>query len=239
VLGRFPTDSKDGVIPWSWLKRCQGADATSRIGELRVPMELGVDVGASETGDETVIVARGGGRVMPIPSAEHGPFRRLRTGDSEEIVDGIIAVVLELRVTSVKVDAIGVGFGVVGSLRRRLASEVRWPVEVHGINVSEAAQEPTRFVNKRAEIWWEVGREYSRTGAWDLTDVDDQTLNELQSPRYFERNGRIVIEEKSEIRKRLGRSPDNADAVLLAFVVPPHVEPELDHYDDRRLTGRR
>jgi hypothetical protein len=233
VLGRFPDDGEDGVIPWSWLKRCQGEAATAKIGPLRVPIHLGVDVGASEGGDETVIVCRRGGRIDP-------GFRRLRTADSEEIVDGIIAAIKETEATAVMVDSIGVGFGVCGSLRRRVQAEVQWPVNVTGINVGEAAEDPTRFVNRRAEIWWTVGREWSQSGAWDLTDVGDSTLNELATPRYIEVKGRIQIESKDDIRKRLGRSPDNADAVLLACCEP---EPERavtqKKWTDNRLKGRR
>jgi hypothetical protein len=233
VLGQFPDDARDGVIPWSWLKRCQGEAATAKIGPLRVPVRLGVDVGASEGGDETVIVCRRGGRIDP-------DFRRLRTGDSEEIVDGIIDAIRETEATDVMVDSIGVGFGVAGSLRRRVQTEVAWPVGVTGVNVGEAAEEPTRFVNRRAEIWWTVGREWSQSGAWDLTDVDDATLNELATPRYREVNGRTQIESKDDIRKRLGRSPDNADAVLLSCVDPePARAVTQSTWTDSRLRGRR
>lgn len=231
VLGLFPEDASDGVIPWSWLKRCQGEAATAGVGPLRVPVELGVDVGASEGGDETVIMCRQG------PTARGNPVR-LRTQESEEIVDAVIAEVVATGATAVKVDVIGVGFGVAGSLRRRVQTEVGWKVAVIGVNVAEAASQPTRFVNKRAEMWWEIGREWSKDGAWDLSELADDVLNELAMPKYREVNGRVQIEGKEDIRKRLGRSPDNADAVLLAFLTgAADRAPTPKPYQDRRLTS--
>ncbi len=221
VEGRFPEDASDGTIPWSWIQACRGEEATARIGGLRVPVELGVDVGGSDNGDESVVVARAGMQA----------FDRVwtaRSGDSEVVVDLVIEAVRDTGATSVKVDSIGVGHGVVGSLRRRVAAEVRWPVEVHGVNVAGAApppppaeKDPQQFVNLRAWLWWKIGRVYSQERVWDLSGIDDQTQRDLSEPRYFERNGRIQIEEKGEVRKRLGRSPDRGDALLLAFYVPP------------------
>jgi len=231
VLGRFPRDASDGVAPWSWLQNCRGEEHRAKI--PGGPVHLGLDVGGSENGDESVIAARAGMRALPDPA-------RIRTGNSEEIVDLAVAEVMRLQAVSVKVDIIGVGFGVAGSLRRRLETEVAWHVDVHDVNVSDAAQQPDRFVNLKAEMWWEIGRMCSQSRSWDLSDVDEQTLNELSAPRYFEKNKRIQVESKQEVRKRLGRSTDNADALLLAFYEPPVAPPvAAGHYKDRRRRGRR
>ena len=109
-------------------------------------------------------------------------------------------------------------------------------LDVVSVVVSEAApgRDPAdgkpwaeKFVNLRAFIWWHVGRVLSQEHAWDLTDVDDATLNELAAPKYREVRGRIQIESKDELRKRIGRSTDNADALLLAFFEPPATSPPL------------
>jgi hypothetical protein len=55
-------------------------------------------------------------------------------------------------------------------------------------------------------------------GAWNLNKIDDQTAADLAAPRYFIANGgRIQVEKKDEVKKRIGRSPDDADGLLLAF----------------------
>jgi hypothetical protein len=75
-------------------------------------------------------------------------------------------------------------------------------------------------MNLRAELWWELGRGLSESQGWDLSAMDnaDTTVAQLLEPRWdVDPKGRIRVEPKDEIRKRLGRSPDNADALLLAF----------------------
>ena len=47
---------------------------------------------------------------------------------------------------------------------------------------------------------------------------DDRLIGELAAPKWTVHNGSvIVVESKDEIRKRLGRSTDRADAVISAF----------------------
>lgn len=211
VRGLFPADRLDGVMPWQLLRECQGPTHTERVGALRLPVELGVDV-AGGGADRTVIFPRFG----PVP----GTPRRMDTSDSELIVDAVIAATREFEVTAVKVDFGGVGFGVTGSLVRRLKREVRWPVEVLEVQFGAGASDPEKFVNLRSELWWQ-GRERCRERTWDLSGCDERTLEDLASAQWFEtKNNRIQIEEKKEIKRRLGRSPDDGDALLLAFYVP-------------------
>ena len=46
-------------------------------------------------------------------------------------------------------------------------------------------------------------------------------MAELTSARYEMVGGRLKIEAKADITARLGRSPDKADAVVLAIYEPP------------------
>ena len=209
VLGMFPTDATDGVIAWSWVTGCQHVSAEPAHISHGAVRELGIDVAGSDGGDETVIYER----------VDNAVGRRwaVRSSDPETVLKVCEQAVVDVTPSAVKIDSIGIGWGIMGGLRRSFPR-----LAVHGVNVGSAASDPARFTNLRAEIWWEVGRELSRDGGWDLTAVtDDSTLSELASPRWFENSsGRIQIESKAEIRKRLGRSTDNADALLLAFYTP-------------------
>jgi len=213
VLGQFPKDASTGTIPWSWVKACQGDDATNRIGALRVPVELGVDVAGSDLGDETVVFERRGQRV--------GRRWAVQSSDPEVVLQLVETAVRDSGATRVKIDAIGVGWGLVASLRRTFPD-----LDIVPIVVSESApgEDSAKFVNLRAWIWWQVGRRLAQDRAWDLTEVADEVLNELCAPKYREVNGRIQIESKDDLRKRIGRSTDNADALLLAFTDPLPVE---------------
>jgi hypothetical protein len=79
-----------------------------------------------------------------------------------------------------------------------------------------------RFANLRAEVWWTVGREMSMDRGWDLGECDDDTIAELTAPEYkiVDSRGKVLIEPKTDVIKRLGFSPDQADALLLAFWSP-------------------
>lgn len=202
VLGRFPTDTADGVVPWSWLRACQHVDLVPAPSDKP---QLGVDVGGSDNLDSTVIYERRGPKL--------GRRWTIRSSDPEKVVSEIVSVIDIVEPEKLKIDSIGIGWGVMGSLRRE---RPRCPVI--GVNVAEAASEPHRFINLRAEIWWTIARELSKDQAWDLTEATESTLQELATPRWVENKaGRIVVESKDELRKRLKRSTDNADAALLSF----------------------
>ena len=91
-------------------------------------------------------------------------------------------------------------------------------VRIDGVNVGASPRDKARFPKLRDELWWVVGRELAQSGAMDLTDLDEGTVGQLISPRYtIDAGGRVKIEPKTETRRRIGRSPDDADALLLAY----------------------
>ena len=172
-------------------------------------MQLGVDVGGSEKGDHTVIRERRGvvaGRVW-----------RFQSSDSNVVAKKIRDAIVETGATQVKIDSIGIGWGVAGHLNAmREANEHR--ATIVKVNVGSATSKPDRFPRLRDEIWWDVGRELCERGGWDLSAIDDRTAADLLAPKWSpDAAGRRQVEKKDLTRERLGRSPDDADALLLAF----------------------
>jgi len=216
VRGRFPENATDGVVLLSWASACQRLELAPGA-----PVELGMDVGAG--GDETNIRLRRG------PKA--GRKWNKKTPDWAEAVALALEAIDATGATRIKVDTIGVGWGVVGRLKE-LRAEGRHACEVVAVNVGAAASNPTRFPRLRDQLWWEVGRELSRAGGWDLGEVDDTTISQLIAPTYQRDSaGRIRVESKPDTKKRLklNRSPDDADALLLAYYSPP-VAPKVMAY---------
>jgi hypothetical protein len=202
VRGRFPEDATDGVVLLSWVRACQRLEA-----EAGLPVELGMDVGAG--GDETNLRERRG------PKA--GRRWHKRTPNFGDAVALALAAIQETGASRIKVDSIGIGWGVVGRLKE-LKAEGRHSCEVVAVNVGAASSAPEKFPKLRDQLWWEVGRELSRSGGWDLVDLDETTIGQLTAPRYQRDSAnRIHVEQKADTRKRLGRSPDDADALLLAY----------------------
>lgn len=216
VEGNFSEDSANGLINLSWLRACR------ELGMIPgMPVEAGIDVGAG--GDRTVIRERRG-----MKAGREDVFV---DADPLKTVNRLVDRIIEWGIQKVKVDSIGVGHHLVGTLRamsKRYTQKVDGVAKVHdalvqGVNFGEKPMNPlheARFLNVRAETWWEIGREYSRKGLWDLSNVDDEVFDELIAPGYeiLDAGGKIKIEKKDDVIKRLKRSPDRADALLLAFI---------------------
>lgn len=84
------------------------------------------------------------------------------------------------------------------------------------IMFSGAAMNP-RYANKRAEMWFDMIAWIKRGGA--LPKIPEM-LREITSPTYSFHQGRLLLEPKENIKKRLGFSPDLADALGLTFAMP-------------------
>jgi len=218
VLGMFPDNAEDTVVRLSKALECQRTPM-----EPGNPVELGVDVGGG--GDETVIRERRGpvaGRVWK----DHGT-------DTMLVVGKVMAAITETGATAVKVDSIGIGQGVADRLEE-LRREGKHQARVEAVNVGRSSTRPQMFPKLRDQIWWEIGRELTESGGWDLSAVDDATIAQLTAPKYgIDSSGRVKVEDKDDTRKRIGRSPDDADALLLAFYT--RGGPAVVHRSARRV----
>lgn len=105
-------------------------------------------------------------------------------------------------------DTGGYGAGVIDCLIQAGHSPV-------GVNFSGQAIEP-RYFNKRSEIWFNMAEWVKRGGC--LPDVPE-LASDLTIPTYTFHNGKFRLEEKEQIRQRLGRSPDYGDALALTFAM--------------------
>jgi phage terminase large subunit len=111
---------------------------------------------------------------------------------------------------SAVIDVVGVGAGV----HDRLV-ELGLPVTPY--NGGEAPFDKERFVNARAEDYWNL-RELFQNGEIDIDELDDKLAAQLGSIKWgVDSRGRIKIESKDDMRKRGMPSPDRADTVAMGF----------------------
>lgn len=237
LYAEFPTGNTAKAIPMSFIKKALPADMHEIDGVKQIdleflaktkrtgPIRLGVDV-AADGGDEMVVAKRDGwhGTIVHHSSGPENenavqvagkimPF--ITAAADAHIARGITEPVI------VNVDRNGVGWGVTGLLQT-------WVVEQHmnvvvvGVMVGEKARQDHRFINQRAEIWWNM-REILQNDDVDVTfGIDKMVLKQLNGPTYVtSSNGRIQIESKKEMRKRGVKSPDRADALMLAYYDSP------------------
>ena len=78
-----------------------------------------------------------------------------------------------------------------------------------------------RYKNRRAEMWFGLA-EWVKRGGW-LPNLPE-LIAELTTPTYTFLNGKFQLEPKEQVKARLGRSPDLADALALTFAVPEVVK---------------
>ena len=219
VFAKFPQGSTNKVIPFNWAEKAADNDNPIEGDVIR----LGVDI-ASDGGDEFVI-AQADGYKVSIVHRSSGSANANAVDVAAVVLDHIskaqeIHDAREKRERiRVKIDTIGVGWGVV-SLLERWGKEGRHKADIIAVNVAERAKDAEKFKNQRAEMWWNARQLIQeRDGRIDLRlNVDRQVLAQLAGPTYTsDSSGRILIESKADMKKRGVHSPDRAEAILLAI----------------------
>lgn len=211
VLGDFAEGADDTVFG---VKQVENAAAREFEDKEIAPDDLrviGCDV-ARFGSDETVISLREGKRVR-LKEQYVGNPTTTTTGHLLRLAKEVREdkPLAKLRVV---VDDAGVGGGVTDQLREKLSQQRIEGVTVVAFNGANSAIEEDEYPNARSESWFTVAEQVDEL---DLDD-DDDLAGDLLAPKYkVDSNGRRVVEPKADTKKRLGRSPDRADSVLLCF----------------------
>jgi len=205
VLGKFAADEESAIISLALVEAAN--DRWREWDEAGRPRPegkrvLGVDVARFGT-DKSAIAERVG---LVISSLDKWGKR----GTMETA--GRVAAVLGKD--KANVDVIGIGAGVVDRLREQGFDAV-------GVNFGAGTDRTDKsgeveMLNVRAAAWWGM-RERLMEDEIALP-IDDELTGDLVAPRYgYTSSGKLKVESKDDIRKRLGRSPDAGDAVVLAY----------------------
>ncbi len=195
------------VIPTAWVDAAMARWAEGRKGAPQTV--IGVDV-AQGGADNTVLA----------PLYGHW-FDKLVIAPGKETPDGrsVAGLVTQHRrgQSMIAMDCTG-GWG--GAAREHLAQQ---GVRVAAFVASAKSEAKTRpkgelaFDNKRAESWWRMREALDPANMSELALPDDPVLKaELTAPTWSLRRDRILVESKDDLRERLGRSTDRADAVVMA-----------------------
>ena len=214
VLGEFPEDAEGTLLSLGLLEAAVEADGETG------PVTLGVD--PARFGPDCTAVAVWEGKKLVEVHVRRGL-------DVMAVASWAHSLANMHGAERVSVDEIGLGAGVVDRLRQLGCRGLT------AVNVARAASRKDLFQNLRAELAWQF-REALERGEIALPD-DDSLLAELSGLRYdYDSYGRIRLEQKDEMRQRIGRSPDRADAAILAL--KPREEPPSFLWS-KRARGRR
>ena len=162
------------------------------------PCVLGIDV--ARFGDDSSVIVRRQGLVAYPPTV-------LSDVDNMTLAGCVAEQIRKFQPEAVFIDS-GRGEGVIDRLRQL------------GHRVTEVpfggrADEPGRYINKRTEMWARLANWMTEGGS--IPDLPE-LKTELSTPEYFfSRSGPMQLESKEDIKDKLGKSPDIADALALTF----------------------
>ena len=170
------------------------------------PLIIGLDI-ARAGNDKTVFCLRKGRWVMK--------FDVIKGYDTVEVADKLTNYITELHPAKAFLDLGNSGAGVYDIMKARGFAGI-----VKGVNFGGKAIQPDRYKNKRAEM-------YATANEWIKQELpvqlpnDDLLFEELTTIERVKVAGdTLQLEDKELFKKRIGRSPDRADAFVLTFAEP-------------------
>jgi hypothetical protein len=213
VRGRFPGSAEGQLIDLSWIERALAPVALS--GDSGMTLRAGIDV-AGPGEDETVLCIRDGGRIV-----------KLRGWADKDARGACLAALKPYaeRLEQVNIDSIGIGHYFYVHIRD--AFKLLNPkTKVVAVNVGERSTgvfNQEHFPNTKAQYYWALRKWFEEgrvSGLGGHTDgnATGKIRAQLTTIRYdHDERGRTKIESKDDLSRRGVKSPDYAEALMLAF----------------------
>lgn len=160
---------------------------------------------AREGGDETIYTCREGNSIIALEVIPASPF--------PEQCTAIMARLQRDNPESLKVDAAGLGIGLIDLLRLRALLPV---IEFQPGGQPLTLQDQKRFYNRRAQAYGNLAEAMMR-GQVSIPK-DDDLAADLQAVLYRHTpDQQLQILDKATIKAKTGRSPDRGDAVSMLW----------------------
>ena len=212
--GEFDVSLRDDdfqVIPTAWIKAAQ--ERWTPLPPRGVPMcSLGVDV-ARGGADFTTIVARHDGWFAPIVSVP---------GSETPLGSDVAALIIKHKLNDCDI-VIDMGGGYGGAPMEHLIAN-GFDVKCYNGAESTTARTQDRklgFVRKRSQVYWQFREalDPDQPGGSPimLPPDDNELVADLAAPRFQVDARGIVLESKKDLVKRISRSPDKGDAVVMCW----------------------
>jgi phage terminase large subunit len=181
----------DTVIPSDWIR-----SAINRTIVVEDKKIISCDV--ARFGDDEIVIQYGNGNMLLEQDISH----------KQSLMETVGRIITKRKATDsrlIMIDDIGVGGGVTDALREQGEN-------VYPVNVGEKSEDE-RFRNLKTQMWWHA-RDLFQTN--NVSIINDPILiRQLGSVKfYYLSNGKIAVEAKDDTKKRLGTSPDRADAFV-------------------------
>lgn len=217
VLGEFPSIDPNCLIAEEDLDACYTINA--RMNAMYVntdhKKQIGMDL-ARYGGDECVDVARDGGMMLEMWADKTDPNNAI---DKAMFIQDMLN--WDDAETTFVVDTSGMGEVAVGAIgdKRRMGKKVH---EFY----SQGVPHSDRYHDKISEAWFEFAKLVRKQWVYLGESQDKKLRVQLTTRRYIVTpKGKLKVESKDEYAKnnedvengRIGKSPDRADGVVMAF----------------------
>lgn len=204
VLGQYPTQAADSLIPLDWIELAMQREVPS--GGKKV---VGCDV--AYTGSDSSVIA---------------PMEGLRVKELEEY-NGLdpmeLAVKLDVHLKNNDVtgyvDAIGLGAGVYAREKQLGRNVNAFVASESAVGQYEGKIASEHFQNLRAQAAWMLREALNPKNPNAIAlPRDNELAAQLGAITYKinATNGKLILQSKDEMRKSFGWSPDKFDAVKMA-----------------------
>jgi hypothetical protein len=215
VMGNFAASDEDGVIPLAWIEAAN--ERWHNVIDWGLFICVGVDVARSGK-DSTE-------RAMRYDAG----IKEILTTNKEDTMEtaGRVAGILRKHGGYAMIDLIGIGAGTYDRVREQYQNpknEKSPKLDARPFNAAERtdrkdASGELGFTNKRSAAWWNMRELLDPANGHDVALPDDDELTgDLTAPKWrVMSGGKIQVESKDDIRKRIGRSTNKGDGVIQAF----------------------
>lgn len=205
-------DAANQVIPTAWIEAAQARWHSGRPSGSQM-LALGVDMAGG--GADDMVLA-------PLYGAWFDNLVRMKGVDTKDgAKTGALIIETVRGKANINIDCTG-GWG--GGAVTHLTGSAGIPASrVNQVVFSEGSNARSKdglftMANIRAETWWMMREALDPESGEDVALPPDRRLAaQLAAPTWKLRGQAILIESKDEVRKRLGSSTDDADAVILAW----------------------
>jgi phage terminase large subunit len=216
VLAKFPGSTHNQLIPGDWFSRCVDAPEL-RLGHARISIDLaGGSDDDDEGGDRSVVLVRDDGGILD--------FWESNTADFGQVAEQAARMLAKWRVDASRVtyDRTGLGedfanrleqVGIVGAQGykggrtggkkyRNLRTAAAWLVHNR--------LDPGRTVDGLPQTPFRIGKALAEAMRPEVCGLRYELVSEKQT----------ALEAKKHLAKRLRRSPDLADALIISYAFP-------------------
>ena len=211
------TDDEDAFIPSDYVEEC-----IKRTVDPFGPLIVGADPSQGKHDPAAFAYKRG----FKIPEVEE--FKDM---DEFGFIGHVIRLVEEgyqgIIPTRINIDATGFGATIVKVLHDK---GQKYRDIVHGYHMQQRSTYPQEYHNKRAECWGELKKAITnQRDLFDLPDDEGLMIELTCIHKKTDTAGRLLMEDKDDLKARGYDSPNKGDACSLLFAEP------LSFYTEQKI----